>query len=110
MALARAILKNPRILIFDEATSALDSRSERAIQEELERIAVGRTTLVIAHRLSTVMDADQILVLDHGRIVERGTHRELLDRGGEYARMWALQQEAARAEAALAQAHAAPVA
>ena len=110
VAIARAILKNPRILIFDEATSALDSRSERAIQEELERIAVGRTTLVIAHRLSTVMDADQILVLDHGRIVERGTHRELLDRGGEYARMWALQQEAARAEAALAQAHAAPVA
>ena len=110
VAIARAILKNPRILIFDEATSALDSRSERAIQEELERIAVGRTTLVIAHRLSTVMDADQILVLDHGRVVERGTHRELLDRGGEYARMWALQQEAARAEAALAQAHAAPVA
>ena len=108
MAIARAILKNPRILIFDEATSALDSRSERAIQEELERIAVGRTTLVIAHRLSTVMDADQILVLDHGRVVERGTHRELLDRAGEYARMWALQQEAARAEAALAQAKALP--
>ena len=104
VAIARAILKNPRILIFDEATSALDSKSEKAIQDELERIAVGRTTLVIAHRLSTVMDADQILVLDYGRIVERGSHRELLDRGGEYSRMWALQQEAARAEAALAQA------
>jgi ATP-binding cassette subfamily B protein len=107
VAIARAILKNPRILIFDEATSALDSKSEKAIQGELERIAIGRTTLVIAHRLSTIMDADQILVLDHGRIVERGTHRELLERGGEYSRMWALQQEAARVEAALAQATAA---
>jgi len=104
VAIARAILKNPRILIFDEATSALDSKSEKAIQSELERIAVGRTTLVIAHRLSTVMDADQILVLDHGRIVERGTHRELLERRGEYARMWALQQQAAEAEALLARA------
>jgi len=101
VAIARALLKNPRILIFDEATSALDSRAEKAIQAELERISVGRTTLVIAHRLSTVMDADQILVLSHGRIVERGTHRQLLDAQGEYARMWALQQEQARAEAAL---------
>jgi ABC-type transport system involved in Fe-S cluster assembly fused permease/ATPase subunit len=93
VAIARAILKNPRILIFDEATSALDSKSEKAIQEELTRIAHGHTTLVIAHRLSTVMDADQILVMDHGRIAERGTHRELLERGGLYAQMWALQQE-----------------
>ena len=93
VAIARAILKNPRILIFDEATSALDSRAEKAIQAELDRIAEGRTTLVIAHRLSTVMDADQILVLDHGRIVERGTHRDLLETGGAYAQMWALQQQ-----------------
>ena len=98
VAIARALLKNPRILIFDEATSALDSRAEKAIQAELERIAVGRTTLVIAHRLSTVMDADQILVLSHGRIVERGTHAQLLDAQGEYARMWALQQEQAQAK------------
>ena len=93
VAIARAILKNPRILIFDEATCALDSKSEKAIQAELDRIAEGRTTLVIAHRLSTVMDADQILVMDHGRIVERGTHRALLDAGGVYAQMWALQQQ-----------------
>ena len=93
VAIARALLKRPRILIFDEATSALDSKSEKAIQAELDRIAEGHTTLVIAHRLSTVMDADQILVMDHGRIVERGTHRELLAAGGLYAQMWALQQQ-----------------
>jgi len=93
VAIARAILKNPRILIFDEATSALDSKAEKAIQTELDRIAEGRTTLVVAHRLSTVMDADQILVMDHGRIVERGTHRGLLEAGGAYAQMWALQQQ-----------------
>jgi ATP-binding cassette subfamily B protein len=107
VAIARALLKNPRILIFDEATSALDSKAEKAIQAELERISVGRTTLVIAHRLSTVMDADMILVLNHGRIVERGTHRELLAAGGEYSRMWALQQEEALAEAVLEKAKAA---
>src|SRR3954467_5432099 len=101
VAIARALLKNPRILIFDEATSALDSRSEKAIQAELERISKGRTTLVIAHRLSTVMDADQILVLSHGRIAERGTHSQLLEIKGEYARMWALQQEQAQAQAVL---------
>ena len=101
VAIARALLKNPPILIFDEATSALDSQSEKAIQDELERISVGRTTLVIAHRLSTVMNADEILVLDGGRIVERGTHRALLERGGAYAQMWALQQqEEAEQEAA----------
>ncbi len=93
VAIARAILKDPRILIFDEATSALDSKSEKAIQSELDRIAHGHTTLVIAHRLSTIMDADEILVMDHGRIVERGTHRELLALDGAYAQMWALQQQ-----------------
>ncbi|HEX4927628.1 MAG TPA: ABC transporter ATP-binding protein/permease [Burkholderiales bacterium] len=101
VAIARALLKNPRILIFDEATSALDSRAEKAIQAELERISQGRTTLVIAHRLSTVMDADQILVLSEGRILERGTHQQLLELKGEYARMWALQQEQAEAAAVL---------
>ncbi len=93
VAIARALLKNPKILIFDEATSALDSKSEKAIQAELDRISEGRTTLTIAHRLSTVMGADQILVMDHGRIAERGTHRELLDAAGLYAQMWALQQQ-----------------
>ena len=104
VAIARALLKNPRILIFDEATSALDSRAEKAIQAELGRVSQGRTTLVIAHRLSTVMDADQILVLHQGRIVERGTHSQLIDEQGEYARMWALQQEQAEAQAKLEQA------
>ncbi|GAB3485335.1 ABC transporter ATP-binding protein/permease [Azotobacter salinestris] len=98
VAIARAILKNPSILIFDEATSALDSQSERAIQAELERIQLGRTTLVIAHRLSTVMSADQILVMDGGRIVERGSHGDLLARDGRYARMWQLQQREAERE------------
>ncbi len=93
VAIARTILKNPPILIFDEATSALDSKSEKNIQAELKLIAQNRTTLVIAHRLSTVVDANQILVMDHGRIIERGTHRELLDKGGTYAQMWALQQQ-----------------
>jgi ATP-binding cassette subfamily B protein len=92
VAIARALLKNPPILIFDEATSALDSKTEKAIQAELELAARGRTTLVIAHRLSTVMDADEILVLEQGRIVERGTHPQLLAAGGLYAQMWQLQQ------------------
>jgi ABC-type transport system involved in Fe-S cluster assembly fused permease/ATPase subunit len=101
VAIARAILKNPRIMIFDEATSALDSRTEQAIQRELNAIAQGRTTLVIAHRLSTVMDADEILVLEQGRIIERGRHAELLARGGVYAQMWALQQQEAAREGAV---------
>jgi ATP-binding cassette subfamily B protein len=99
VAIARALLKNPCILIFDEATSALDSKSEKAIQAELDRIQVGRTTLVIAHRLSTVMDADQILVMDGGRIVERGSHAELLDAEGQYTQMWRLQQQERAVEA-----------
>jgi ATP-binding cassette subfamily B protein len=105
VAIARALLKNPAILLFDEATSALDSKSERAIQAELDRIALGRTTLMIAHRLSTVMHADEILVLDAGRIVERGSHAALLARDGHYAQMWRLQQQAqqAAAEAAAAE-------
>jgi ATP-binding cassette subfamily B protein len=100
VAIARALLKDPQILVFDEATSALDSKSEKAIQAELDRIAQGRTALVIAHRLSTVMDADEIIVMESGRIVERGSHRSLLERGGHYAQMWQLQQlEAAEREA-----------
>jgi|SRR5579884_212003 len=103
VAIARVILKAPRILIFDEATSALDTRTEREIQANLAEVAMDRTTLVIAHRLSTVVDADEILVLEAGRIVERGHHRDLLQRGGIYAAMWARQQEAARREALLAE-------
>lgn len=94
VAIARTLLKNPPILIFDEATSALDSHTERAIQQELASAAQGKTTLVIAHRLSTVVDAHEILVMDAGRIVERGTHAALLAQGGRYAQMWALQQSA----------------
>jgi ATP-binding cassette subfamily B protein len=92
VAIARTLLKNPPILIFDEATSALDSGNERAIQAELASAAQNKTTLVIAHRLSTVVDAHQILVMDAGRIVERGTHAQLLALQGRYAGMWALQQ------------------
>ncbi|MDR0775884.1 MAG: ABC transporter ATP-binding protein/permease [Azonexus sp.] len=93
VAIARTLLKQPPILIFDEATSALDSATERAIQAQLERVAVGHTTLIIAHRLSTVMNADQILVMHDGRIIERGRHGELLAADGAYARMWRLQQQ-----------------
>ena len=93
VAIARALLKNPQLLIFDEATSALDSKTERAIQSELELASRGRTSLIIAHRLSTIMQADNILVMDNGQIIEQGRHSELLARGGTYARMWALQQQ-----------------
>lgn len=92
VAIARTLLKNPPFLIFDEATSALDSANERAIQAELQGVARNKTALVIAHRLSTVVEAHQILVMEAGRIVERGTHIELLDRNGRYAEMWRLQQ------------------
>jgi ATP-binding cassette subfamily B protein len=94
VAIARALLKNPAILIFDEATSALDSKSEKAIQAELLEIAKSRTSLIIAHRLSTVVEADEILVMEGGRIVERGRHPDLLGANGVYANMWALQQQA----------------
>ena len=92
VAIARTLLKNPPILIFDEATSALDSANERAIQAELQSVAQNKTTLVIAHRLSTVVDAHEILVMDAGHIVERGNHTQLLALNGVYAQMWALQQ------------------
>ena len=92
VAIARAILKRPRILIFDEATSSLDSHTEQAIQQTLAEVAEDHTTLVIAHRLSTVVDADHILVMAQGRIREQGTHRQLLEAGGHYAAMWDLQQ------------------
>jgi ATP-binding cassette subfamily B protein len=96
VAIARTLLKNPKILVFDEATSALDSKTEKAIQAELRDLATNHTTLVIAHRLSTIMDADQIVVLDHGRIVERGSHSELLVHGGVYAHLWQLQLQEER--------------
>ncbi len=96
VAIARTLLKNPPILIFDEATSALDSANERAIQQELQKAAQGKTTLVIAHRLSTVVDAHEILVMEAGRIVERGTHLQLLALGARYASMWALQRNQAQ--------------
>jgi ATP-binding cassette subfamily B protein len=102
VAIARTILKGPPILVLDEATSALDSFTEKDIQDALERISRGRTTIVIAHRLSTVINADEILVLDAGVVVERGTHGELLEHGGVYAALWARQREAEEAEEALA--------
>jgi ATP-binding cassette subfamily B protein len=107
VSIARTVLKDPPILVFDEATSALDSRTEKSIQAELAEISRDRTTLVIAHRLSTIVDADEILVLDHGRIVERGSFRELLDADGRFAEMWRLQQEEGRAQDAATAADAA---
>jgi len=100
VAIARTILKDPPILVLDEATSALDTRTEQDIQAALRTVSSHRTTLIIAHRLSTVVDADQIMVLDHGRVVERGTHGELVVLGGAYARMWAMQAEQQEAIAA----------
>ena len=103
VAIARTILKAPPILLLDEATSALDSHTEKDIQDELDRVSKNRTTLVIAHRLSTIVNADEILVLDRGAIIERGTHRELLARGGLYAGMWNRQREAQFAREILAE-------
>jgi ATP-binding cassette subfamily B protein len=104
VAIARTILKAPPILMLDEATSALDSHTEHEIQDALERVARERTSLVIAHRLSTVVHADNIIVLDQGRIVEQGTHPQLLAKGGLYASLWARQREADEARERLAQA------
>jgi len=98
VAIARTLLKNPPILVLDEATSALDSRTEQAIQETLDRVSESRTTIMIAHRLSTIVNADQIVVLDHGRVAERGTHEQLLDKDGLYAELWQRQAEAQLAE------------
>ncbi|MDX2223856.1 MAG: ABC transporter ATP-binding protein/permease [Rhodospirillaceae bacterium] len=103
VAIARVILKGSPILLFDEATSALDTHTEKEIQANLREVATGRTTLVIAHRLSTIVDADQIMVLDKGKIAERGTHEELIDRGGLYAAAWAKQQRSIAAAAELAE-------
>ena len=103
VAIARTILKAPRILLFDEATSALDTQTEREIQDSLREVSENHTTLVIAHRLSTVVDADEILVLEKGRIVERGRHADLLARSGGYAEMWRKQQETAHLEEELEQ-------
>jgi ATP-binding cassette subfamily B protein len=101
VAIARTVLKAPPILVLDEATSALDSFTEREIQSALERVSKGRTTLIIAHRLSTVVHADEILVLDKGVIVERGTHEELLVRRGVYAALWSRQREVDAAQETL---------
>ena len=91
MAIARAILKNPQILILDEATSALDTESEKIVQEALDKLMLGRTSFVIAHRLSTIFNADQIYVIDHGKIREHGTHEELLKLNGLYSNLYNIQ-------------------
>ena len=101
VAIARTILKSPPILLLDEATSALDTFTESEIQDALDAFRASRTTLVIAHRLSTVVDADEILVLDKGKIVERGSHMVLLAQGGVYASMWARQNEVRQAQEVL---------
>ncbi|MFN7191995.1 MAG: ABCB family ABC transporter ATP-binding protein/permease, partial [Rhodospirillales bacterium] len=108
VSIARTILKRPKVLVFDEATSALDTRTEKEIQDSLRQISAGVTTLVIAHRLSTVVDADQIVVLDKGQVVERGTHADLLAADGVYAQMWRRQLETREAQARI-EAAAAPV-
>jgi ATP-binding cassette subfamily B protein len=95
IAIARTILRNPPVLVLDEATSALDTQTERAVQEALDRLAEGRTTIAIAHRLSTVRDADRIVVLDGGRVVEEGTHEELLELGGRYSSLVSRDEELA---------------
>jgi len=104
VAIARTILKNPPILLLDEATSALDTQTEKEIQASLREISANRTTLMIAHRLSTVVDADEIIVLEKGHIAERGSHAELLARNGQYTRMWERQREAVEAELKIAEA------
>jgi len=93
VAIARALLKNPKIFIFDEATSALDTKTEKSIEKSLKKMSNKNTTLVIAHRLSTVIDANKIIVLEKGKIAEQGTHKELLQKNGLYAEMWMRQQE-----------------
>jgi ATP-binding cassette subfamily B protein/subfamily B ATP-binding cassette protein MsbA len=98
LSLARAILRDPELLILDEATSALDSQSERLVQEAIERFERNHTVLVIAHRLSTIVGADQILVMDHGLVVERGTHRELLEHDGLYRNLWRQQINSGKSE------------
>ena len=92
VSIARALLANKQILILDEATSALDSETEREIQNDLEKLMQGRTTIMIAHRLSTIMKADKIVVMDKGKIVQMGTHRQLINQRGQYKKLWNLQK------------------